>query len=328
MRTRWLDLGALGLAVCEDGVGGRPVLLVHGFTGAKENLAPTATVLAGRGWHAVAPDLRGHGSSDAPATEEDYSFEVMAADLVAVADALGWDRFVLLGHSFGGALAQLVALGSPHRLDGLVLASTFHGPVTAVDPELVLLGSAVVRQAGMEGLAEAMAARRAANPRAQGAVEQLGSGQADLRDEQLLACSPTMWLALAPRFHTQHDRLDRLATLDVPTHVIVGEHDSVMGGDCRRLAATIPGAGVPGGGLSGGGLSGGSARRRTDGSSRSRALSPHRGARGLGGGVDGLSRRPTPACGQAAARRQAPGSRMIGASGLVSRLSSRSATSR
>jgi pimeloyl-ACP methyl ester carboxylesterase len=58
-----------------------------------------------------------------------------------------------------------------------------------------------------------------------------------------------MWLALAPKFHTQADRLGRLATLSVPTRVIVGENDSVMFADCERLAATIPGAGRPGGGL-------------------------------------------------------------------------------
>ena len=250
MRTRRLDLGRIGLAVGEDGIGGRPILLVHGFTGAKENLASTATLLAGRGWHAVAPDLRGHGSSDAPTAEEDYDFGVMAADLVALADALGWDRFVLVGHSFGGALAQLVALESPHRLDGLVLAGTFHGPVTAVDPDLVALGAAIVRQAGMEGLAQALAARRAADPGQQGAVEQLdAAGKAEVREQQLLACSPDMWLALAPMFHTQADRLGRLATVTVPTQVIAGENDSVMRADCERLAATIPGAGLPGAGL-------------------------------------------------------------------------------
>ncbi len=244
MLTRRLDLGVLELAVCEQGEGGRGVLLVHGFTGAKENLAPTVTLMAGRGWHAVAPDLRGHGASDAPGAEEDYDFGIMAGDLVAVADALGWGRFAVVGHSFGGALAQLVALESPHRLDALVLAGTFHGPVTAVDPDLVALGAAIVRDAGMEGLAQALAARRKADPSRQGAVEGLDSGQEAVREQQLLACSPAMWLALAPRFHTQADRLERLATLNVPTHVIVGEDDIVMRDDCERMAATIPGAGL------------------------------------------------------------------------------------
>jgi 3-oxoadipate enol-lactonase len=244
MVTFRLDLGHIGLAVAEDGAGGRPVLLVHGFTGAKENLVPTAQLLAGRGWHAVAPDLRGHGSSDAPAGDDAYRFDVMAGDLVGLADALGWDRFVLVGHSFGGALAQVVALEHPGRVAGLVLAGTFHGPVAGVEPDLVQLGSAIVRSTGLKGLAQAMAARRAAGPRARGAVEQLDAGRAEVRERQLLACSPDMWLALAPMFHTQPDRLDRLAALAVPTHVIVGADDEVMRADCERIAATIPGAGL------------------------------------------------------------------------------------
>jgi 3-oxoadipate enol-lactonase len=51
-----------------------------------------------------------------------------------------------------------------------------------------------------------------------------------------------MWMALAPRFVDQEDRLEALATLDVPTAVIVGDVDTTMLEDCRRLAATIPGA--------------------------------------------------------------------------------------
>ena len=51
-----------------------------------------------------------------------------------------------------------------------------------------------------------------------------------------------MWMALAPRFVDQADRLEQLATLDVPTAVVVGELDSTMFDDCVRLSRTIPGA--------------------------------------------------------------------------------------
>ena len=49
-------------------------------------------------------------------------------------------------------------------------------------------------------------------------------------------------MAMAPRFVEQEDRLERLARVDVPTAVIVGELGTTMGDDCRRLAETIPGA--------------------------------------------------------------------------------------
>lgn len=245
MRTRRVDLGDITLHVADAGEGGRPVMLVHGFTANSDEVAGVVEPLAGAGWHAVAPDLRGHGRSDRPTDAGAYSFERMAADVLDLAGWLGWDRFALLGHSMGGGVAQYIALDHPERLTGLVLASTFHGPVPGITAELVELGRWVVREAGMQGLADAMAARRAENPDSVAAFERLQEaipGYAELSRARLVETSPDMWMAMAPLFVAQEDRLSRLAALDVPTAVIVGEHDGTMGADCRRLAATIPGA--------------------------------------------------------------------------------------
>src|SRR5215831_3393456 len=102
LTERRVNLGDLELSIAEAGTGQDPLLLVHGFTGAKEDFTPWLDRLAASGWHAVAPDLRGHGASAKPAQETAYSFEIMADDMLGLADALGWDRFVLLGHSMGG----------------------------------------------------------------------------------------------------------------------------------------------------------------------------------------------------------------------------------
>lgn len=245
MRTRTIHLGDISLEVADAGEGGRPVMLVHGFTADRGEVAGVVDPLAGRGWHAVAPDLRGHGASDRPTSADAYSFELMAADVLGLADLLGWERFALVGHSMGGAVAQLVALDHPERLSGLVLASTFHGPVPGISMDLVQLGCWVVREAGMTGLADAMAARRAEYPDSIAAFERLQEAQPGWAEQsrvRLESTSPDMWMAMAPRFVDQEDRLERLAKVDVPTAVIVGELDSTMLDDCRRLAATIPGA--------------------------------------------------------------------------------------
>jgi pimeloyl-ACP methyl ester carboxylesterase len=245
MRSQRVDLGDITLHVADAGEGGRPVMLVHGFTANADEVAGVVEPLAELGWHAVAPDLRGHGRSERPTDAAAYSFERMAADVMALADRLGWDRFALLGHSMGGGVAQLIALDHPERLTGLILASTFHGPVPGISMELVQLGCWVVREAGMEGLADAQAARRAENPESVAAFERLQEaipGYAEASRARLVDTSPDMWMAMAPLFVSQEDRLARLAALDVPTAVIVGEHDGTMGDDCRRLAATIPGA--------------------------------------------------------------------------------------
>ncbi len=245
MRVRRVDLGDVSLEVAEAGEGGRPLLLVHGFTADRGEVAGVMPALAERGWHAVAPDLRGHGRSDHPTDAEAYSFEILAADVVALADSLGWDRFTLAGHSMGGAVAQLIALDAPERLTGLVLASTFHGPVPGITMDLVELGRWVVRESGMAGLAQALAARRAENPASIAAFERLQEARPGYAEEsrmRLESTSPDMWMALAPRFVDQTDRLEQLARLNVPTTVVVGELDSTMLEDCVRLSETIPGA--------------------------------------------------------------------------------------
>lgn len=245
MRTRTAELGDVSLHVVDAGEGGRPVMLVHGFTANSDEVAGVMEPLAGLGWHAVAPDLRGHGRSDRPADAGAYSLELMAGDVLALADWLGWDRFALLGHSMGGGVAQLIALDHPERLTGLILASTFHGPVPGISMELVQLGCWVVREAGMEGLADAQAARRTENPESVAAFERLQEaipGYAEASRARLVSTSPDMWMAMAPRFVDQEDRLERLAALDVPTAVIVGELDGTMGDDCRRLAEAMPGS--------------------------------------------------------------------------------------
>jgi pimeloyl-ACP methyl ester carboxylesterase len=239
-----MEVNGVRLSVAEAGRGGRPLLLLHGFTGAKEEFVEGLDLLAQHGWHAVAPDLRGHGSSDRPPGRHAYGLELFVADVVALADALAWDRFTVLGHSMGGAVAQRLALDHPARVGGLVLASTFHGPVD-VDPNLVALGVAVVEQGGMTALAAALDARREQDPAAVAArrrVEEASPDYAQRRNGKLLACSADMWLAMAPRFPAWPDTLDEVAALAVPTLVVVGEEDETMRADCERLAATIPGA--------------------------------------------------------------------------------------
>lgn len=257
--------GEVELEVVEDGRGGRPLLLVHGFGGAKEDFVEHLPALAGGGWHAVAPDLRGHGGSDAPSGEEAYGLEVLAADVTALADALGWDRFALLGHSMGGMACQLVALALPERIAALVLMDTCHGPVE-IDRSLALASIQIVRDGGMPALAQAMAALPGgspfATPEAQRARKDrpspLGGDDPDASwaafgEAKLLASSPAMYTAMVPAMLDQADRLAGLAALAVPTLVIVGEHDAAFSESSRRLAATIPGARlvvVPGAGHS------------------------------------------------------------------------------
>jgi len=241
MQERTLDAGGLSIAISEAGEGGRPLLLVHGFTGAKEDFGEVLDRFADAGWHAVAPDLRGHGSSSQPASEDAYDLELFADDLWALVDALGWEEFVLLGHSMGGMIAQVAATRHPSRLRGLVLMDTSHGPPDGVDGSLMDLGVAVAREQGLETL-RVLQDEHAAPLDTPAALRlrKERPGWDEFERRKFLACSAAMWAAMAPKMLSQADRLESLSTLSMPVLVVVGEQDRPFLGHSERMAKTIP----------------------------------------------------------------------------------------
>lgn len=82
----------------------------------------------------VALDLVGHGLSDHRSPDATYPFMEFVPDVFRAADALGWDRFGLLGHSLGAAVASMAAGTFPQRIDGLFLIEGL-GPLTAAPEE-------------------------------------------------------------------------------------------------------------------------------------------------------------------------------------------------
>ncbi|MCO1617428.1 alpha/beta hydrolase [Micromonospora tulbaghiae] len=102
------------------GGSGSPVVLLHGFPQTHLMWRHVAADLAGE--HTViCPDLRGYGASDKPAaaTEDTYSKRTMAADVVAVARALGHERFALAGHDRGALVAVRAGLDHPDTVTHL-----------------------------------------------------------------------------------------------------------------------------------------------------------------------------------------------------------------
>src|SRR5579885_2216968 len=96
-----------------------PVLLIHGLASAARIWDLTAPLLAQQGLRAVAIDQRGHGESDKP--DHGYTFEEILADDHAIADALGLERPVVVGHSWGGSVALNYAALYPADVHALVL---------------------------------------------------------------------------------------------------------------------------------------------------------------------------------------------------------------
>ena len=198
---------------------------------------------AGTRWH---PTCAGTAPATIPRTRRATRSRSSAADLRALADALGWERFVLLGHSMGGMIAQHLLLADPGRLRGLVLMDTTHGAVDWVDADALALGASIVRERGhasADGGAErACATRTRSSRRPSCACSTSGPATPSSATPSCSRRAPAMWLAMAPALLTQPDRLDRLADVDVPALVIVGEQDTPFVAHGERMAKTIPGA--------------------------------------------------------------------------------------
>lgn len=129
---RSFTVDGLALAALEWPGEGLPIIALHGWLDNAASFLPLAAQLQGH--HVLALELPGHGHSDHLPPAARYHLADNLYFLAAVADAMGWQRFVLLGHSMGAAIAVLAAAAMPQRVMALSLIDGL-GPI-AYTPEL------------------------------------------------------------------------------------------------------------------------------------------------------------------------------------------------
>jgi epoxide hydrolase 4 len=109
---------------------GKLILFVHGFPefwyAWKDQLAEF-----GRDHCAVALDMRGYNLSDKPEAVEQYAIKYLVEDLRALARSLGHERFILVAHDWGGAVAWALAINQPECVEKLVIVNSPHPAVFA-----------------------------------------------------------------------------------------------------------------------------------------------------------------------------------------------------
>lgn len=105
---------------------GEPVLLLHGFPETSYAWRHQLEALGAAGFRAVAPDQRGYSPGARPADAAEYGMSFLVDDVVGIADALGFDRFHLVGHDWGGAVSWVVATVHGSRVRTLTVLSTPH----------------------------------------------------------------------------------------------------------------------------------------------------------------------------------------------------------
>ena len=100
---------------------GRPLLLLHGYMDSAATWERVAAPFADAGFDVFVPDLRGFGRSEWAPIGAYYHFPDYVADVAALVDHLGLEKFVLVGHSMGGTIAALYAALHPARVEKLAL---------------------------------------------------------------------------------------------------------------------------------------------------------------------------------------------------------------
>jgi pimeloyl-ACP methyl ester carboxylesterase len=200
-----------------------PLLLTHGYGASAQMWGPnTAALSADR--PVITWDLRGHGRSDCPDDQAEYTQAASVADMAALLDACGAARAVVGGLSLGGYLSLAFWLAHPERVAALLLCDT--GPGYRNDEARQKWNDRAMRTAqrlerdGLAGLGP-------------------GPHTADASD-----WSPT-GLAMAARgILTQRDGsvIESLPGIDVPVLVLVGADDQPFLGAADYVSAKIPGA--------------------------------------------------------------------------------------
>jgi pimeloyl-ACP methyl ester carboxylesterase len=198
-----------------------PLLLSHGYSASAAMWAGNLPALT-QDRQVVTWDIRGHGRSDSPADPAQYSEALSVDDMAAVLDVVTTGPAIIGGLSLGGYLSLAFHLRYPDRVAALVLCDT--GPGYRRDEP---------RQ-GWNEYVDGMAHKF----ETQG-LAALGAG-AEVRASLHRSGAG---LALAARgIMAQHDArvIDSLATIDVPTLVLVGADDAAFLGAADMMAAKIP----------------------------------------------------------------------------------------
>jgi pimeloyl-ACP methyl ester carboxylesterase len=219
------------------GEGGEPLVLVHGYTGDVTDWRHQLPEFS-KTHRVLIMDHRGHGRSQAPPDRSAYSIRQMAADVEALIALAGFERYHLLGHSMGGAIAQEIALRSPGRLISLTLHDTSH--------RFDIGRSEIVRKfieqrnrlAEEQGMAAIVALPSLAPPPPH--MTQERKAETDLR---LAGMSVDAYIGAWQGLDGWEGATERARRIAAPTMVVYGELDAKPLIDASLyLAAEIPGA--------------------------------------------------------------------------------------
>jgi pimeloyl-ACP methyl ester carboxylesterase len=226
------ELASGGVRLSYDVVGeGRPLVLLHGWCCDRSWWTePEYVDDLSRDHRLVNVDIRGHGASDKPHEAAAYSKDALTADVFAVADAEGMDRFAMWGQSYGGFIAWMTAAAAPERVSAIVASGMWDPRPLPQSPTETDEWNEALRRGGTSALVDRFKMdlgetfEREFPPWAQAVTL-----RAD--PEALLAARAVRWT---------HGITDEgLGSFPVPALLIAGELEDADD-DAARMAAIIP----------------------------------------------------------------------------------------
>lgn len=213
-------------------------MLLHGFTGSKEDFVALGPLLCARGYRVIAFDHRGQHESPHSERADAYTIASLARDAIELADHFGLARPHLCGHSFGGLVAQRAVVMRPYGWASLTLVCS-----------------------GPQGRPESTDLRHTIDILSKGSMQRAWDLErdADARRQARYALLKRRWLASDPRSvitHAEHllsepSIVDEVRDTAIPSLVAYGEYDDAwplamqdeMARDLGASIAVIPGAG-------------------------------------------------------------------------------------
>lgn len=224
-----------GRGLAYDDVGaGVPVLFLHGFPHNRSLWAPQLGALAAPA-RTIAMDLRGFGESD---LGEAAGMDGYADDAAALLDVLGLDRVVVVGLSMGGYAACAFWRRHRHRVRAMVLCDT-RGTADTPEWQVALVA--------MQNTARDKGSTAVANQMITGMVGRTTRDKhPELVDElhRMMSLAPTAAVVNAlEALKTRPDSMPTLASIDVPTLIVVGEEDVITPvKDARAMHLAVAGS--------------------------------------------------------------------------------------
>jgi 3-oxoadipate enol-lactonase len=232
-----------GSTICYSDQGeGEVIVLLHGFCGSAEYWEKVIPHLSGS-YRVIAPDLRGHGESDAPLGA--YTIEGMADDVLSLLDALKLPKVTLLGHSLGGYVTLSFAQRYASRLTGFGLIHSTGYPDTEEAKEKRLKSVSTIQNDGItvfvDGLVPALFAPGTAesSPHLLERAKEIG-----------YRTPPQGAAGVALAMRERPDRRDVISASELPILLVAGAADGVVPPERTFTSdkpnitqATIPGAG-------------------------------------------------------------------------------------